>query len=207
VYVVRRRADCRWRELVASGMPDRQTQFFEIVPEDNATTGRRELTCRNVAAPPVVIGLVIGDVIHNLRTALDHLMCRLVEANGETPDSQTYFPIKTTEPLYTRMRGKGGPVGVSDEVRRRLDSLAPYPGGEDALVDLHLLDIADKHNLLLTASAAMSSVAFDWGAVMANSFPENAERFTEPIVTAAAPANGRASQRGKWRSGLAPSAV
>jgi hypothetical protein len=29
VYVVRRRADCRWRELVASGMPDWLVQHLD----------------------------------------------------------------------------------------------------------------------------------------------------------------------------------
>jgi hypothetical protein len=35
---------------------------------------------------------IIGDVIHNLRTALDHLPCELVRSN-EQGDKDVYFPF------------------------------------------------------------------------------------------------------------------
>src|SRR6476660_7145323 len=43
----------------------------------------------SVASPPTEISLVIGDAVHNLRSALDHLMVTIVGKRG----SQIAFPM------------------------------------------------------------------------------------------------------------------
>lgn len=46
-----------------------------------------------VAEVPLTFSAIIGDVLYDLRSALDHLAWQLVIANGGTPNRDTAFPI------------------------------------------------------------------------------------------------------------------
>jgi hypothetical protein len=49
--------------------------------------------------------LIIGDALHNLRSALDHLYYQVVLACGGKPTKWTIFPIRDTrEELETRVK-------------------------------------------------------------------------------------------------------
>jgi hypothetical protein len=52
-------------------------------------------------AAPVRLGLIAGDVIHNLRSALDHLVYQLSIAGGGT-GKRTQFPISEDETEYDK---------------------------------------------------------------------------------------------------------
>src|SRR5262245_2957355 len=45
--------------------------------------------------PPLRWGVILGDCVHNLRSALDHLICQVALLDGGTMDdcAQTQFPI------------------------------------------------------------------------------------------------------------------
>jgi hypothetical protein len=43
-------------------------------------------------------GVMVGDVVHNLRSALDHLIAQLVEANGKSVNKRSGFPIFSEDP-------------------------------------------------------------------------------------------------------------
>jgi hypothetical protein len=43
--------------------------------------------------PPPRLGVLLGDVLHNLRSALDHLMWQVTVLDGGTPNRSTQFPI------------------------------------------------------------------------------------------------------------------
>src|SRR5450759_1304219 len=43
-------------------------------------------------------GLIVGDLIHNARCALDHLVCALVARNGGQITRSTQFPIYDHQP-------------------------------------------------------------------------------------------------------------
>jgi len=49
-----------------------------------------------VKPAPVPLRLIVGDALHNLRSALDHLAWQLVEAGGGTPTRYTAYPIMET---------------------------------------------------------------------------------------------------------------
>jgi hypothetical protein len=90
-----------------------------------------------------------GDVIHNLRSALDHLANQLVLANGSQPSLRTEFPIAKDFRTYkTEKRAKV--KGMSKRAKAAIDALKPYKGGNDALWRLHDLDNIDKHRSLFT---------------------------------------------------------
>ncbi len=42
---------------------------------------------------PHHLSLVIGDIVHNLRSAFDHLAYQAVIAGGDTPTTNTEFPV------------------------------------------------------------------------------------------------------------------
>src|SRR5947199_5076580 len=42
---------------------------------------------------PDTFPLLIGDAVHNIRSALDHLVWQLVEATGDIPTNKNSFPI------------------------------------------------------------------------------------------------------------------
>jgi hypothetical protein len=106
---------------------------------------------------PVDVGLLIGDAIHNLRSALDHLVWQLVLAAGNEPDRNTAFPIQESAPA-DETKPSGKVKGVEPAAVRLIDSLKPYQGGSDDLWAIHHLDIIDKHRLLLVAATAMSGI-------------------------------------------------
>lgn len=46
--------------------------------------------------PPVDLGIIVGDIAHNLRSSLDHLVWQLVLQNRRLPSGRNQFPILTT---------------------------------------------------------------------------------------------------------------
>jgi hypothetical protein len=70
------------------------TKFCHLSVQKNASGGstlKFELT----SEPPEALPLIIGDAIHNLRSALDHIWARLYRVLG-LDDSDVYFPFKGT---------------------------------------------------------------------------------------------------------------
>lgn len=101
---------------------------------------------------PSTIAVLMGDSIHNARSALDHLIGALVIANGNKETDTTGFPLWKDEASYFRAR-PGSAVGISDAALRVLYSLRPYREGNPDLWMLHRLDVTDKHRLLLATAA------------------------------------------------------
>ena len=105
---------------------------------------------------PETLALIVGDAIHNLRSALDHLTWQLVLAGGGTPNKNTHFPICETLHQYQSAIGQGeiDKIGVGAEKALRLTQ--PYETGDDALLHIHKFDIADKHRLVITVNSAVN---------------------------------------------------
>jgi hypothetical protein len=101
---------------------------------------------------------IVGDAVHNMRSALDLLAWQLVLANGTTPSRSTSFPISQARApdFYNSLeRALQGASGVTHRFVRRLK---PYRGGNLLLYRLHALDISDKHKLILIVGAAQKHV-------------------------------------------------
>ena len=100
---------------------------------------------------PAHVSTITGDAIHNLRTALDHLACALVEAGGGTVNNYTGFPFhEDRENFQTNFDRKI--KGASKCVLDLIEAEQPYKGGlGDELWRLNKLDIADKHRRLILA--------------------------------------------------------
>jgi hypothetical protein len=92
-----------------------------------------------------------GDVIQNLRSALDHLAFQLftVGSPGQAPSRRFGFPICSSFGAYEA--DKGTKVeGMREDAKKAIDRLKPYKGGNSRLWMLHELNNIDKHKFLLT---------------------------------------------------------
>jgi hypothetical protein len=119
--------------------------------EDDPETNERTYYIDRVTDIPLDILVIIGDVLHNLRSALDHLAYQLPLAPGEIR-GRTQFPIAESYAKYMSTDIRKGVTKFRKDAVEALDSLSPYKGGNELLWSLHSLNIIDKHRLLLTAS-------------------------------------------------------
>jgi hypothetical protein len=101
--------------------------------------------------------VVVGDIVHNLRSALEHLAGALLEGNHKAPTDDTTFPVMerrlTTKRAGVKALPNIKPGGIQDPARVILDGVQPYTYGDDfALHELWLLHKMwnyDKHKLVL----------------------------------------------------------
>jgi len=97
------------------------------------------------------LALMIGDVVHNLRSALDLAWYEVV-FNGEgTPTKWTRFPIRDTSeelmgPLTAALKEKMISLAVAKLI---LETIKPHSAGNIFLWGLDDLNIRDKHQLLI----------------------------------------------------------
>jgi hypothetical protein len=127
------------------------TEDSSVRFEDDPETKERTFYLNRVTDIPLEILVIIGDALHNLRSALDHLAYQLPLAPGKMR-GRTQFPIVESVTKYMSKEIRGNVTMFRTDVVEALDSLKPYKGGNDLLWCLHCLDIIDKHRLLLTAS-------------------------------------------------------
>ena len=103
---------------------------------------------------PVGITLIAGEVVHQLRSALDHLVWQLVVANtGQPPPgTKSGFPIFKEAAGYASPRAQAMIAGVSAQAAVRIEAAQPYRVGADADKVLtwviHELSNTDKHRML-----------------------------------------------------------
>lgn len=119
--------------------------------------------------PEVWWGVLLGDGLHNLRSALDHLVWQLVLLNtGKDGSTESKFPIESSGQRYWSIAKNGKPSvrdralkGVSDRHRAFIDALQPYRTKEEGkasqLANLRNWSNFDKHRLLNPALTAIDA--------------------------------------------------
>jgi hypothetical protein len=125
--------------------------FYRLRIEKEQNTARSIVKFEMTKPFPCEIPLVIGDAIHNLRSALDIMACEIVSVAGGTPSRYTNFPFRDTrQELEATINGGEIKIAGSDIIAILLDVIKPYNnGGNVTLCALHSLDIVDKHRLLI----------------------------------------------------------
>lgn len=136
-------------------------RFFSSTPYrlERSETDEGDLvyTVRVAAQPPMEWALIIGDAVHNARSALDHLAYALVARDGGTPGDHTSFPIANGPGGYGD-KLRSGMRGARQATRDAIRDLQPWRGGDDELWRLHRLDIVDKHRLLVAVGAVQRGI-------------------------------------------------
>ncbi|GAC1666826.1 MAG: hypothetical protein NVS9B4_22580 [Candidatus Acidiferrum sp.] len=101
---------------------------------------------------PVDAIATAGDLVHNLRSTLDHLAHQLViVGSGKEPSRRVEFPIAKDINRYQEEKARKV-EGMRPEAVEAIDKLKPYKGGNDALWRIHELDNIDKHRTLFSVA-------------------------------------------------------
>jgi hypothetical protein len=144
-------------ELICFGQQD----FHAFTTDKNAQTGQSLEKFGKHRIRPFDALAAAGDVVHNLRSALDHLANQLVwVGSGKEPSRRIEFPIAQDATTYEREKARKV-EGMRPETIEAIDALKPYKGGNDALWKIHELDNIDKHRSLFTYANDSFLVA-DW---------------------------------------------
>jgi hypothetical protein len=147
--------------IVASFLAAKPFQVYQSVNLQTEIVTERLRIDREI---PEEWAALIGDIIHNLRGALDILACDLVRANGR-PElvKDTYFPISSSVDVFNN-NGVKKIKGASQRAIDVIAALRPYKGGDNLLWRLHRLDILDKHQLIIPVGVSMGNILLDvWG--------------------------------------------
>lgn len=91
---------------------------------------------------------ILGDAIHNLRAAMDLLVCGVAKLKSASSKDLLY-PFAIDEPRMEARIVKMNLSKIDPALADLIRSTRPYRGGNDILRALHELDIKDKHELLV----------------------------------------------------------
>jgi hypothetical protein len=121
--------------------------------------GRLIYYVTSVDEPPSDLAAIVGDVLQNLRSALDHVAFRLVAVgvNGPIKPWQTEYPVADSAAEYPALRDRKV-RGARQDAIDAIDATKPYAGGNDALWRVHKLNNVDKHRLLIAVGSNFRSV-------------------------------------------------
>lgn len=105
--------------------------------------------------PPLRFAVLAGEIIHHLRSSLDHLVHASVIQNGKTPTKRHQFPICTTPEAFKDACSRGWIDGVGPIAEKLIASVQPFttPTPDDTV--LHVVsqyDNIDKHRLLVVVT-------------------------------------------------------
>jgi len=108
--------------------------------------------------PPLRFGVVVGDIVHNARSALDHLVWQLVILNGGRPGRDHSFPIADHPNDFSAQAAKRLD-GVAPRHRAIIESVQPYQGSNGPentyLALLSRLSNVDKHQVVHATLAVL----------------------------------------------------
>jgi hypothetical protein len=138
---------------------------YEIRQVPNFETGRKQAVYRALADLPGEWPIILGEIMHNLRSALDHMITALTILEKGHALEGTEFPVFESEFDYSRVRSKGPhrgePAagsglhkirGLGSNAKAVVRSLKPFevrktlpPQQQPALALIHALNVIDKH--------------------------------------------------------------
>jgi hypothetical protein len=128
----------------------------EVVTQQDVPRGYRSAKIVYRHAPPDRLLMLIGDVLYNLRSALDHLAWSLAGAHA---DRRTAFPIFPEASGFLN-RGREKLHDMPTAAQTIIESLQPYKGRHGSPEDaplwlLQRLHIEDKHHPLNLVAAGV----------------------------------------------------
>ena len=130
------------------------------------------------AQPPARLGVLVGDAVHNLRAALDHVVYELASANHGEGDLPAEVAEKLQFPVVYERTGRGGKTpgerfdtsarqklaGCPRAVFDLIEAEQPYHKGsaytDHPLWQLGQLDNYDKHRTLTVTAPALGVGTF-----------------------------------------------
>jgi hypothetical protein len=102
-------------------------------------------------------GVVVGEVVYNLRAGLDYLVHALAEHDSGVVQQNTQFPICDDPNAFTKV-AKSRLRGIAHSNVSRIESYQPYKGGQ-WVRELRELSNPDKHRRI---TAVAGTGKFEW---------------------------------------------
>lgn len=119
---------------------------------------QHEIVCREPL--PDEVPLIIGDTVHNIRSALDLLANDLLRRPDEkAPDVR--FPFCRDESDFGEMERRARFHRAPADLRAMIKALRPWEG---KLRAIHELDIVDKHRMIIPTFAFANAEEYGFGA-------------------------------------------
>ena len=147
---------------------DRDIQSFErnaysVRLEPDVSAGMLDciLVDNGFGDPPVDLGLLAGETVYQLRSALDHIIFVLAK---ETPERSRQFPI-FMEPEEYQAKAPSMIQGVSERARAIIKDAQPLQSNtpnEHPLRMLNKLNNTDKHQVIPSCSICVSEAKVDF---------------------------------------------
>jgi hypothetical protein len=141
----------------------RQSDPRRVWTEPDIQSGGKLVWAEVLKPPPITLAPIVGDCLHNLRSALDNLAYELALAHKGSKMSKS-IADKFQFPIFKSRTGfddKGKPVirGVHPDAETIIEGLQPYnrenrPGTASTLWILSVLSNSDKHRVPHLAAAA-----------------------------------------------------
>lgn len=150
---------------------------YRIAHEPNADGSEHIFRAEAPKHPPPRLGVIAGDALQNMRSALDHLAWGLTPASTrQTSERDIYFPIYTKESAfiqtdrktpsgYGRRSGMHKIWTMGSRERTAIQELQPYKSrhpDEHPLFLLNELARVDRHQSLSLIGAVNPSVSYGW---------------------------------------------
>ncbi|MBI4266164.1 MAG: hypothetical protein HY657_17450 [Acidobacteria bacterium] len=123
--------------------------------------GKPGFTLHFAKQPPLYFAVIIGDAVHNLRSAIDYIAHELTVRNGALPTRKTQFPIGLTEDDFLNQAITLKKLNtVSIKALKIVSAFQPYRMDADKtrvhpLYQLTKLSNMDKHHTLALSAIAV----------------------------------------------------
>ena len=152
-----KRANQHVHDLQAAVNTFAERKSNRVITEVDKKAGKTVFKAQITEDIPPEISAIIGDCVHNLRTALDYIICTAVVTNGRQITRRHGFPIALSQKKFeTDCVSKI--AGTSQEVARLVRRLKPYKGGCEPFWIIHNLDALDKHQAIVPVWYAYRSM-------------------------------------------------
>lgn len=129
------------------------SENYRIATKFHSDSREYRFSAFGEAVAPLRLAVIVGEIAHQLRSALDHVVTQLhaVGPGGGDP-AKLEFPICLNPKRFASARKRGKITGVSESAAAAIEDLQPYrtstPPEHAALYVLHNLDRTDKHRVL-----------------------------------------------------------
>jgi hypothetical protein len=142
---------------------------YPTIPHPNDQSWQDAIDYHKALTIPLRFSVLIGEIIHHLRSSLDHIVWHFSSAEARAKPGNVAFPIIATVPPTKDelSRLERNIKGITDtDVRDVIPKLQPFHDGVNAgnhvLAVIHEMDIIDKHRELLLMSGS-ADVTFPAG--------------------------------------------
>jgi len=130
---------------------------YRTIDEFDPEKGCRVFSLEPVGRTPEHLAIELGDVLYNLRSALDHLAFALAQKHSgplnQREAKEVQFPICHNKKEYFRKERERRIGKISPAAQTEIDGFQPYNAGDryesHPLYLLNELNIIDKHRSLL----------------------------------------------------------